>query len=119
MRKKILKIYGIALLVIFIYLVLVWAFGSGYPRFYKSNFGVICPGCGATDMMLALAELRIVDAFFCNPLILVGVTLWSAVAVYYFIKNKATKGDRRFLQILVIITIIAAVSFTVARNLIY
>lgn len=119
MRRKIFKIYGIALLVAVIYLVLVLIFDSGFPCFYKSTTGLICPGCGTTDMMLALTELRIADAFFCNPLIFCSLIVWNGVAVFYFVKNRATKADRCFLRILVIISIVATVFFTVFRNLIY
>ncbi len=117
MRTKILKIYGGVLVLGIVYFIAVMLFDAGIPCFYKYTMGFYCPGCGTTDMLVAFSKFKIKQAFFCNPLVFTLSVVWTAVAVAYFIKNRCSKNDKRFLTVLIIFSVISAIAFTVVRNL--
>ena len=116
MRKRIVIIYGIVAASAVIYFGLIKIVGSGIPCFYRKMTGILCPGCGAGDMLVALSELKIAQAFLCNPFVFLLIAVWTAVAIFYFVKNRMSDGDRLFLKILIIVSIIAAIAFAVIRN---
>lgn len=117
MRKRILIIYGIVIACGIIYFSLIYFKGSGIPCFYRNTLGILCPGCGASDMFVALSQLKIAQAFRYNPYVLITLIVWTCVAIFYFIKNRMNRGDKRFLKILFIASIIAAIVFGVIRNI--
>lgn len=117
MRKRILQIYGIAIVCGVIYFALIKLNGSGIPCFYKETTGLLCPGCGASDMLVALSEFKILQAFSYNPLVFALLLLWTAVAIFCFVKNRIRQGDKRILKILLIASIASSIAFSVIRNI--
>lgn len=117
MRKKIFVIYGIVVVSGIIYFALIKLIGSGIPCVYRNTMGFLCPGCGSSDMLIALSELKIAQAFWCNPFVFLLVCIWTGVGIFYLVKNKMGLGDKRFLKGLTAFSVIASVAFAIARNL--
>ena len=82
----------------------------------RSILGISCPGCGSGTALIALSELRILDAVIANPLFVIGgfaLSLWGliAAAAYFFgrpLKPWAvTKGRKSILRYGLILAILA------------
>lgn len=117
MRKKILKIYAFALGIGLAYYIWIRATGLAIPCFYLKTTGLLCPGCGMTNMFLALAKLDFAGAYRCNPAMFLLFWIWNCIAVCCFSGRPAFFSRKRFLYAALGATIIVILAWGVLRNM--
>ncbi len=117
MRKNIIKIYCTIFIVGIIYFIWTSATEIYIPCFYYITTGLLCPGCGSTRMFLSLAKFDIAGAFSYNPVIFVLIILWVVISFLCFIDKIKFVKDKRFLYIMLGITITALLIFGIVRNI--
>ena len=114
MKNRVLLI-----IVIFIYIILGNYFHFYIPCFIHEIFGIYCPGCGITRMLLSIIKLDFIGAFRYNPLlfILLPFGLYLFIDnIYSIYKNKEPiykKINNKVWIILIIILII----YGILRNI--
>jgi hypothetical protein len=55
-----------------------------FPCLFKEITGIACPTCGSTRSLICLSHFDILSAFRFNPLVFIGVILFSLWALYGF-----------------------------------
>jgi len=111
-----LSLYGSILLLGLAYLVFCLLTGLRLPCPIYTVTGLLCPGCGITRMMLALARLDFSSAFAANPLLFVtGPVILGLLAreEYLWVQTGVRPPPpEKFYKVLLVCFII----FTVWRN---
>ena len=96
-RKNIFLWFVLALICAFC--VTVWLMPNGdgapwVPRCWWYAFtGTLCPGCGTTRALYALAHGRIADAWALNPFLFVGVP-WGLACAWVWLRRPASRALR-------------------------
>lgn len=116
MRKRILKIYGVTLVVGTIYYLWILLTGFSVPCLYYETTGYLCPGCGTSRMFLHLAKFNITAAFNSNPAVFLLLVFWNAVALFCFIGRPRIFGNKRFLYSCLAVSIASLMIFCIIRN---
>ena len=80
-------------------------------------FGVKCPACGATRMMLSLARFDLKKAFLYNPFLLVTLPYVVTEVIYFFYLNESKKSINKINQIVLFIWVGAFILFGILRNI--
>lgn len=117
-KKRLFQVFGLGTIFILYYLFVHFT-GMGIPCFYRTCFGLKCPGCGITNMYLAIFELRFRDAFHENPVIFIAQPLiYFEVGklVYSYVFNKKVNTGR-FESICLYFFIVTLVAFGFIRNI--
>ncbi|MBE6665686.1 MAG: DUF2752 domain-containing protein [Ruminococcaceae bacterium] len=122
MRKRffrILKRYLIVLGAGILYFVFTTVTKIGIPCPFRLVTGFLCPGCGISRMMIALANFDFVSAFHHNPFILLTSPIILFIVVYSDYRYIKT-GDGSFgkWKFLLIAELAGLLIFGVARNMI-
>lgn len=116
-RKRIVRIYAVALAIGAAYYALITFAGIKVPCIYVTWFGLACPGCGATRMVLSMLQLDFRAAFGHNPMLFVLFFLWNAVALLYFLGRPGFVRQRGFLYGVLAVTMAALFVWGILRNL--
>ncbi len=97
------------------------ALGRFYPLCpFHENFGVLCPGCGATRALAALLHGRVADAIRLNALFVLLLPFALFLAIWSYARALRA-GEFRWPQLpatAIYATLMAATVFTIARNVI-
>jgi len=51
----------------------------------KKNFGIPCPGCGATRCVVALCDMDFIEAFKCHPAWFMAINYMVLIEIVYLI----------------------------------
>lgn len=116
-QQHALRLYGSLLLAGLAYLAFCLTTGLRLPCPFYTVTGLLCPGCGITRMMLALARLDFTAAYAANPAVLLTGPLLLVLAAkeeYHWIKTgrRLQSGQWLYMLLLLFFTI-----FTIWRNL--
>lgn len=121
MKQRLLSVtkkYAIILSIGFAYLLWVLFTDIKIPCIFNLVFHLECPGCGITRMIVAIARLDFLAAFYFNPFIFVSFPLILLLIVYpeiRYVKYGSYSLGR--LKPLVWIELAAALIFGVLRNI--
>ena len=102
--------------------------GVGLPCPFRAVTGWDCPLCGGTRMGAALLDGDVLAAFGHNPLALIGLLILGLLGVLWAVEatgGPAVRLPRRLAERLhrvrpaqwLVVGLLAAVSYTIARNL--
>lgn len=116
MRKRIFQIYAWVLSFILVYYLLFRFAGGGLPCFLYLKTGLLCPGCGASRMLMALLRGDFAAAWAFNPFVLCLFAFWNAVALFCFVGKPAFVSKSPFLYTALFSSAGAAILFGVLRN---
>ena len=110
-----LKVYGILLAVGGAYFIWVLLTGKPIPCYYYTTFGVQCPGCGSTRMVMAMARLQFAEAFSLNPVMFFLLPLWNLIALLCLTDRVAFVKNTRFLYTLLYASVAALLILGLVR----
>lgn len=92
-----------------------WIEDNAPGCFFKSTFGIDCPGCGMTRAFFALMKGEIGESLYYNPgLIPFLITL---IALFIQLKVKHPKGGYLVMWLFIITSIVAIINFSVKQYL--
>ena len=118
--KKELKKHLPVFLLGIVYFVFIRLSGFCIPCPFRLLTGFLCPGCGITSMVLAVARLDISEAFRCHPVLF--VTLPVLLAVYIAETARYIKsGERKWTRadsVVVRCEIVLLVLYGIVRNIV-
>lgn len=116
--NKSIKLYIILMISFIIFLYLNNQFSFFIPCPIHKIFGLHCPGCGATRMVLSILKLDFYKAFRYNPfLFILSPFLITYYIVYYYnwIQDKSFNINKKIWYIILFLAII----FMILRNIPY
>ncbi len=116
LRKTILKIYGWIFPLGFAYLLWIHITGLEIPCLLYNMTGVLCPGCGTTRMLRALAAFQIRQAFFYNPVVFILFSLWFLISVLCLFPKTARFAEKRFWYAALSVSVFSLAIFGIIRN---
>ncbi|MBQ7049901.1 MAG: DUF2752 domain-containing protein [Firmicutes bacterium] len=116
MSKKILRIYGIIIMVGLAYWLWIRLTGLQIPCLYLATTGLRCPGCGTTRMLLSLLHLDFPAAFSYNPVVFVLFWIWNLIAFLCAVDVPKFVQTPRFLYTTLGISLFAMLFFGILRN---
>ena len=117
MGKKILRIYGIIILVGLAYWLWIRLTGLQIPCLYLATTGLRCPGCGTTRMLLSLLRLDFGAAFSYNPVVFILFCMWNLIALLCVSDRFKWIQQPRILYFLLGLSIAVLVVFGILRNI--
>ncbi len=118
MRKCVIKIYAYILAIGLAYFAVIKLTGRSLPCFYLKTTGLLCPGCGITNLFLSLAGLDFSGAFSSNPVVFLLLIVWNFVGVMQIIGGIKFLSNKNFLYFLLYFSIFLLVIFGIVRNFI-
>ena len=118
MRKKILKIYASILAIGIPYYIFVSLTNLGIPCPIYELTGLLCGGCGASRMFMAMLKFEFAEAFGYNMALFPLFFIWNAIALFLFIGKPAFFRNKKFLSFLFYISVAALFIFMILRNII-
>lgn len=110
MKKK-LRLFGIFLISLVIYMFVNKKWGIGIPCFFHEITGFYCPGCGVTRLLFSLLKLDFYQAFRYNQLIFILLIL---AGIYGIIK--LIYKDFELPKWVVTVLLIISIVFGILRN---
>ena len=117
LKKTLLK-YTVILGISLLYLLFVLLTGWGIPCIFYTVTGWQCPGCGISRMLVSIAKLDFVSAFYHNPFLLVtSPILFGCLLLSEIRYVKRGDGSLGKWSILLWIEIVLALLFGVLRNI--
>lgn len=124
MKKRIVKVIGIYLfliLIFVIYFVVNKYTGLYIPCVFREITGYKCPGCGITHLLFDLVNLRFKEAFLDNPLVFIYLPFIIAYFIYITYLYIVDKKDKILVKIpkfLKISVLVITILYGVVRNII-
>lgn len=121
MKRRILRValtIGATLIIGIIYAVICKKIGAGIPCPYHSVTGLLCPGCGTSQMCLCLMSLDFSGAVRANAVVLFSLPILFLVTIdgsVRYIKTGAV-GFSALSNVCIKVIVIALIVFGVVRN---
>ena len=116
-RKALAKTYFWILVVGISYFCFIQLTGWSIPCVTYRYLGILCPGCGLTRMAVNLVQGHFATAFSYHPLGCIALPLWLVASVLGFWGKPKFTQHAAFWKWLGTITLVAALLFTILRNL--
>ena len=86
-----------------------WLEKRQLPCFYKSAFGIECPGCGMQRALIALLRGNLADSIRLYPALIPTITMLALLVVHIFAPLK--HGARWLLRLFVVNAVIIVFSY--------
>lgn len=102
-----------------LYALFVARTGLAVPCLFRRITGLKCPGCGVTQMCVALLRLDVTAAFWSNPMLFVLAPVLAVIFVRYltgYVRNGTWKMSRAETGLLYVSAGLL-IAFAVVRNL--
>ena len=116
--KSTLIKYGIIFGVALAYLVFVLCTNVGIPCVFNLITGLKCPGCGISRMLMSIARLDFVSAFWYNPfLFITGPLIIAYIAASEVKFVKYGNRDMGKWQIFMWVELVLLLAYWVLRNI--
>ncbi|MBR5516197.1 MAG: DUF2752 domain-containing protein [Clostridia bacterium] len=117
--KKVIHETGIVILIGLLYYLFIKIVGRGLPCIFYETTGLLCPGCGASRMCMALIRFDFKAAFHYNPALLFGLPIIIMLIANQKIRYIKTGNNKtkRWEDIIYITLGIVLTLFAVYRNI--
>ena len=118
-RKRVLGISILVLCMGMLYGIFVLRTGIAIPCLFRLVTGFKCPGCGVTQMCVALLQLDFKEAFYCNQMLFLLLPVLGAVFLKYIVEYVKT-GKRHMGRLqngIIYVSIALLLVFAVFRNI--
>ena len=117
--KKLIKIYGLVLIIGLAYALFIMFTGLKIPCIFNLIFNIYCPGCGISRMCISLLKLDFFAAFkynmLCFCLLPIGLIYLINKSVIYIKTGEFKEG--KITKVVYIILFVLSVIFCVLRNI--
>ncbi|MEE0866826.1 MAG: DUF2752 domain-containing protein [Clostridia bacterium] len=116
---KEIKLYAVIVLIGIAYLIFVIKTGIMLPCLFRMKTQLLCPGCGITHMVTALARLDFKGAYEANEALFITLPFVFAVLIYEEIRYIKTgeRRMRRFSAAFLGAEIVILILYGIIRNL--
>ncbi len=116
---RLILFFTILILIGIVYATFIKYVGKGIPCVFYTITGYKCPGCGISRMFLCLFKGDLKGAWNSNPIILICLVPFTAVAadISYQYITKGIRTPHKQINLLLYILIVVLLVFGVARNI--
>lgn len=122
MRQRLINVtkkFFVLFLIGILYLIWCRVTGIHIPCLFRMKTGLYCPGCGVTDMFVALSKLEFIEAFNFNPVIFTLSPIWC-VMIFFVVRRYILSGEfkiNNLESIIIWLSIACLIIFSLIRNI--
>ncbi len=115
-RRRVIRDTVILFMAGVAYYIFVTVTPFSYKCYIHELFGIDCPVCGTTRMMLSLAHFRFSEAFNYNQYIFITLPYIIYEIIYLFYLNESKKPAGKINRVILYLWVILLFIFGVVRN---